>query len=464
MANNGQVLREIPSVNKILTALASNRELALIPHERKREVVREAIADLQRKIKTGGEPVINESRLLAVITEKLLAGSQPNLKPVVNATGVILHTNLGRAPLSRRAAAAVKAILENYSTLEYDLATGERGSRYELVVKQIRQLTGAADALVVNNNAAAVLLAVTALAYGREVIVSRGQLVEIGGSFRIPEVISQSGAKLVEVGTTNKTHREDYERAITDQTAAILKVHPSNYRITGFTAQPDDRELAALARKFGLPLIEDMGSGTLIPVRVPGWDETTVAERLRAGMDLVTFSGDKLLGGSQAGIIAGHKEYLGRMKKHPLLRAVRIDKLSLAALEGTLNDYLWGEARQDVPALKMIGISPAVLLKRATTLAGLLTAIGGLTVAVQEVESLVGGGALPAVKLSGYGVVATPAVISGETLERRLRQNPIPICVRVKGAGVIFDVRCLTDRDLLLIRDACAGIMKEVRK
>jgi L-seryl-tRNA(Ser) seleniumtransferase len=314
----------------------------------------------------------------------------------------------------------------------------------------------------VNNNAAAVLLVLSALACGREVIVSRGQLVEIGGSFRIPDVLRQSGATLIEVGTTNKTHLQDYAQCISPQTALILKVHTSNYRIIGFTAEPAAASLAKLAHEYGLPLVDDLGSGTLLPLNINGWQEPTVRERIEAGADIVTFSGDKLLGGSQAGIIVGKASYIGALEHHPLLRAVRIDKLSLAALEGTLLDYNLGEAAAVNPVQRMLRISPSELAEQAAALAARLEFLtaAGWRVSVVEVLSQAGGGSLPGVDLPGYGVGLTHDSRSLVDVEQQLRQRTIPLIARIHDGKIVLDVRCLSGEDYEDVVDAWREIAK----
>lgn len=450
-------LRNIPPVDRLLAA-AAETELAGLPHELLVRVLRQAVEEVRGCLRQGQEADVSPAAILGRARAALAAAAAPSLRRVVNATGVVLHTNLGRAPLSVRARQRVTAVMAGYSTLEYDVATGERGSRYAHVAGRLAALVGAEAALVVNNNAAAVLLVLSALATGREVIVSRGQLVEIGGSFRVPAVMSQSGAILVEVGTTNKTHLADYEQAISERTAAILKVHTSNYRIVGFTAQPEDADLATLARRHKLPLIEDLGSGTLLPVTADGWREPPVSERLAAGMDVVTFSGDKLFGGAQAGIIAGKAEYLDRMKKHPLLRAVRIDKLSLAALEGTLLDYTIGRPEADIPVQAMLNAEPAELEARADRLAKSSAAATGWQVVKVGLTSQAGGGALPAVELPSWGVQVQPDGLSTAAAERGLRLRAVPVVARVQDDSLIFDVRCLSDEDVAEI----AGALSEL--
>jgi len=455
-------LRNIPSVDKLMMEIHSQPDLAHFPHALVATIARQVTDETRKQIRQGQAadsslPVLLErSRVLLAVM------ARPSLRRVINATGVVLHTNLGRAPLSQQAVQAVTDIMSGYSTLEYNVATGERGSRYAHVAAKLCALTGAEDAIAVNNNAAAVLLVLSALASGGEVIVSRGQLVEIGGSFRIPDVLRQSGATLVEVGTTNKTHLADYANAIGPNTAAIMKVHTSNYRIIGFTAQPDDKELAALAKQHKLPLIDDLGSGTLLPVTVSGCQEPIVNERLAAGIDVVTFSGDKLLGGGQAGIIAGKKQYLDMMKKHPLMRAVRIDKLSLAALEGTLIDYLAGTPERHIPAQRMLHTGLTELRIKAETMLAMLAGLEEYwwQVGLLEVQSQAGGGSLPDIDFTSYGVSIKSPVYSTQALEKRLRSWSIPIITRVQADHIVMDVRCLTNEDMAVIRDACLAIAK----
>ncbi|MBP2634788.1 MAG: selA [Firmicutes bacterium] len=451
-------LRVLPSIDKLLAALVNEQEIMQYPHELVTACLRQAVANTREALLAGKngsvspEAIVNQAKILL---EKC---TQASLRRVINASGVVLHTNLGRAPLSRQARECVGAVMEGYSTLEYNVESGERGTRYAHVVKPLRELTEAEDVLVVNNNAAAVLLVLSALAKGREVIVSRGELVEIGGSFRIPDVLRQSGATLVEVGATNKTHLADYEQAIGPNTAAILKVHTSNYCIVGFASQPDGKELAALAHKHDIPVIEDLGSGTLVPLTVDGQTEPTAAQRLRLGFDVVTFSGDKLLGGGQAGIIAGKSQYIAKMKKHPLLRAVRIDKLSLAALEGTLLDYITGDPVQDIPVLRMLHSEPSILEERAKQLYKEITRYSAALAEVIELTSLAGGGALPGAVLKGYGVAVSCQNISAENLETYLRQQSTPIIARIQDNKVIFDVRCLEKENLAEIANALVGV------
>ena len=380
--------------------------------------------------------------------ERALAGLEsaraPSLRRVLNATGVIVHTNLGRAPLPAAALERVAAVGAGYSNLELDLATGQRGSRQDHLAALVRRLAGAEAALVVNNNAAAVLLAVAALAEGREVVVSRGELVEIGDGFRIPDVLARSGARLVEVGTTNRTRAADYERAIGPETALLLRVHQSNYRIVGFTEQPRLTELAEVARGHGIPLVDDLGSGALADLE----GEPAVASSLRAGADLVCFSGDKLLGGAQAGIAAGRADLVERLRRHPLQRALRADKLTLAALEGTLALYLDPERAREIPVLRMLREPAGDVRARAERLAA---AIGG---EVEETVARVGGGAMPLAELP------SSACAVEESLAAVLREGDPPVIAVVRDGRTLLDCRTLTDAEA----DEVAAAVVEARR
>ena len=454
-------LRAIPAIDQLLTQATHSDFLASLPHPFLVSILRQVTTTVRMELQAGQLPDISSTALIGKAIHLAKKATQPSLRRVVNATGVVLHTNLGRAPLSARALALVTEAAAHYSTLEYNLQTGERGTRYDHIVTKLSKLTGAEDSLVVNNNAAAVLLALSSIAKGQEIIVSRGQLVEIGGSFRIPDVIKQSGALMVEVGTTNKTHLSDYAQAITPNTAAILKVHTSNYRILGFTAQPEDAALVDLAHRHEIPIIEDLGSGTFTSIQYGDLQEPTVKERLDAGVDLVTFSCDKLLGAGQAGVIAGKKPWITDMKKHPLLRALRIDKLSLAALEGTLLDYLLGDPTLDIPIQRMLSTTQD-LQTRANHLATQLQDLEkfGWKVIAQPVDSQAGGGSLPGIPLPSFGISITAPNKSAAQLEETLRLGPIPIITRIIQNCIIIDVRCLLTGDQETICDACFAIAK----
>ncbi|WP_378954420.1 L-seryl-tRNA(Sec) selenium transferase [Pelosinus sp. sgz500959] len=462
MENNRLTMRDIPSIECLLGLLINQPELGNFSHDIIVDRLRFVVNEARDKLRENQVADVSLNHLVNRVKSELLTLGSCSLRKVVNATGVVLHTNLGRAPLGKSAVHMVNAIMSGYSTLEYNVTTGERGSRYAHVVDKLCALTGAEDAIIVNNNAAAVMLVLSVLAKEREVIVSRGQLVEIGGSFRIPDVLKQSGARLVEVGTTNKTHIADFEQAITDHTAAILKVHTSNYRIVGFTAQPDDKALVLLAHRYGVPLVEDLGSGTFRNIEVNGWHEPTVSECLASGIDVVTFSGDKLLGAGQAGIIAGKKEYIKMMKSHPLLRAIRIDKLSLASLEGTLVDYLTGDVCKDIPVQYMLSRQSDDLREQACTLANRLQPLRsyGWSIEVVPLISHAGGGTLPEVEFGSFGVSIMATDHSAAMLEKALRRNSTPIIVRIQAERILLDVRCLAVEDMVIIEAACNGIAK----
>jgi L-seryl-tRNA(Ser) seleniumtransferase len=417
-------LRDLPSVDE----LARDERLAGEPRALAVEAARAALARAREEIRAGHDPGDLGERA----ARELAAARRPRLRRALNATGVIVHTNLGRAPLAEAALERAVEIGSGYSNLEYDLSAGGRGSRQDHVTATRRRLTGAEGALVVNNNAAAVLLALAALAEGREVLVSRGELIEIGDGFRIPDVLARSGARLREVGTTNRTRAGDYERAAGPETAVLLRVHQSNFRVVGFTEQPSLAELAAVARRHDLPLVDDLGSGVLVALE----DEPSAKESLAAGADLVCFSGDKLLGGPQAGIVVGRGELVERLRRHPLQRALRADKLTLAALEGTLALYLDPErAEREVPVLRMLHEPLEAVRARAERLAA---AVGG---EVEETVGRVGGGALPLAELPSFACAVE------EELAPRLRAGDPPVVVLVRDGRCLLDCRTLTDAE-----------------
>jgi L-seryl-tRNA(Ser) seleniumtransferase len=381
-----------------------------------------------------------------------------HLKGVVNATGTILHTNLGRAVLSQEALNAIIGVASGYSNLEFNLEKGERGSRYSHVESLLCRITGAEAAMVVNNNAAAVMLVLSTLAKDKEAIVSRGQLVEIGGSFRVPDVMEESGAHLHEVGTTNRTHLYDYENAINENTGVILRVHQSNYRIMGFTEEPDIVDLVELGRQNDIPVIEDIGSGVFVDLSRFGLSpEPTVQASIEKGMDVVTFSGDKMLGGPQAGIIVGKKQFIDAMKKNQLTRALRIDKLTLSALEATLKLYLDEErALKEIPGLRMLTIKPEELKKDATRLLRALRRRLGdrAQLEVEKSFSQVGGGSMPTEQLETYVVTLTSPMYTLDTIEERLRHGDVPVVARINKDKLILDVRTLLPKDYKQVEDA----------
>ncbi|WPD22266.1 MAG: L-seryl-tRNA(Sec) selenium transferase [Candidatus Electrothrix scaldis] len=453
-----QLLRHIPSVDDCLLAVLQNSEFETIPPMLLKKGIREILNGQRQRVLEGGKVKPEDLELPALLDKiklKIKELHKPLFRRVINGTGVIIHTNLGRSVLPGDALSQLSEISGNYSNLEFDLSTGERGSRYSLVEELLCELTGAEAALVVNNNAAAVLIALDTLARDKEVIVSRGQLVEIGGSFRIPDVMERSGAKLVEVGTTNRTHLKDYRNAITHETGLLLKVHTSNYCIMGFTSAVSDKELVSLGKRHQLPIMEDLGSGCLVDLSPYGLKkEPTVQEVVAAGMDVVTFSGDKLLGGPQAGIILGSREIIERIKRNPMNRAMRIDKFTLSALESILRHYREPQTVfERVPTLHMIATPIEVLQHKAEELAGVLQKnIGAYcTTQVAEVISRVGGGAMPEQNLPSWAVALYPRTLKLNLLEEKLRNLDIPIIGRVENDRLLFDMRTVRSDELHLI-------------
>ncbi len=431
-------LRRLPSVDRLLQEpqvmeliRASGRELVV-------DVVR-AVLEQARHAVLAGQPCPDTEALIAAVAQSLAEALRPTLRRVINATGVIIHTNLGRSPLSEAARRAMWEAGVGYSNLEYDLEQGRRGSRYYHAEALLCRLSGAPAALVVNNNAGAVLLVLSALARGKEVIISRSQLIEIGGGFRIPEVMAQSGARLVEVGTTNRTRLSDYERAITENTALIMRAHRSNFRIIGFTVEPSLGELVELGEKYHIPVVDDLGSGTLLDTAPFGLEhEPMVQESVRAGAALVTFSGDKLLGGPQAGIIVGRKELVEQLRHFPLTRALRVDKITLAGLQATLLHYLKGEALQAIPTWRMIARPLDELRATAERWAEALRA-AGLPAEVTAGQSAVGGGSLPGETLPTWcAAIAAP---SPDDLARRLRAHEPPVIALIQDDKLLLDPR-----------------------
>jgi len=426
-------LRELPSVDELLR----DERLATEPHELAVAAARTVLDRARDEIQAGASP----GPLVDAVLAELAGAREPSLRRVLNATGVLVHTNLGRAPLAEAALARVLEVGRGYSNLEYDLERGERGSRQDHLAPLLRRLTGAEAALVVNNNAAAVLLALAALAEGREVVVSRGELIEIGDGFRIPDVLARSGARLVEVGTTNRTRAADYESAIGLETAVLLRVHQSNFRVVGFSERPRLADLAEVARRHEVPLVDDLGSGAL----TSHGDEPTPAESLRAGADLVCFSGDKLLGGPQAGVVVGRADLVERLRRHPLQRALRADKLSLAALEGTLALALDPRVRDEIPVLRMLHEPLEAVQARAERLAAL---VGG---EVEGTVARVGGGALPLAELP------SAACAVEEELAERLRRGKPPVIAVVRDGRTLLDCRTLTADEVHEVAQAVAA-------
>ncbi len=448
-----------------LRSLASVEALQAIPVQRLKRCTREFLEQKRQLILNDKDPgplSLEQGALRDQLVAHVLRGHRPRFRPVINASGVIIHTNLGRSLLPESAMDALLAAGSRYSNLEFNLDSGKRGSRYSLVEELICEITGAEAALVVNNNAAAVLIVLETLARGKEAIVSRGQLVEIGGSFRIPDVMARSGARLVEVGATNRTHLRDYQQAVTQETGVLLKVHCSNYRIIGFTSEVSNQELVALGREQGIPVVEDLGSGSLIDLSRFGLEkEPTVQEVVASGVDVVTFSGDKLLGGPQAGIIVGRHSIVEQIKNNPLNRALRIDKFTLAGLESILRLYLdESEAIARIPTLQMIAAPVEQVEERARRCLKMLNQRcgGSCRFDLVEVSSRVGGGAMPEQDLASWAIAVTPLSLSPSRLENNLRRQPVPVIGRLEDNRLLFDLRTVREQELELLLEAVAAV------
>jgi L-seryl-tRNA(Ser) seleniumtransferase len=465
-AEQAELLRQIPSVDELLaqprlTALSKRVDRNLVV-----EVARAVLADLRARIAGDGNwtavslDAASVEELISLQVEKILSRS---LQPVINATGVILHTNLGRAPLPETVVDEFRRSATQYSNLEYDLEAGARGKRDVHTAELLARLTGAESAIVVNNCAAAVLVTLAALARGGEVIVSRGELIEIGDGFRIPEIMEQSGAILREVGTTNRTHLADYENAINEKTRLLLRVHPSNFKVTGFTDKPSIDELVALSQRSGLPLVEDLGSGCLVDLSACGVSEPTVRQSVEAGVSVVMFSGDKLLGGPQAGIIAGKKELVARVRRYPLFRALRVDKLTIAALEATLGAYLRA-AWDEIPAMRMIRATPQELKRRAENFIRELRPelpLDEVEIEITDGASLAGGGSTPSQSLPTKLIRLASVRYSATKLEQRLRRAPAGVAViaRVEDDRLILDLRTVfPEQEPLLLKTLSSAL------
>ncbi len=467
--NNAQMrLRKLPGVDRLLQMPETAVLLATYGRTLTVEALRHTLEDTRTGVLQGqvtatsaalSASVPDPTRLVQAAADWLENLLTPSLRPVINATGVIVHTNLGRAPLSQAARQAIDAAARGYSNLEYDLAAGKRGSRHAHATQLLPRLTGAESSIVANNNAAAVLLMLTALCHGRQVIISRGQLVEIGGGFRIPDVMAQSGATLVEVGATNRTHLHDYARAINEQTAAILVAHHSNYKIVGFTSEPSLAELAELAHSHDLPLLFDQGSGALLDTSPFGLDpEPTVPGGIQAGCDLVAFSGDKLLGGPQAGILVGRADLIARCQQHPLARAVRADKLCLAGLSATLTHYVCDEALTAVPVWRMISMSVTEVTAVAQEWLAHLDA-HGIAAELVDGESTVGGGSLPGTSLPTR--LVSLATTNPDALAARLRAEAIPVIGRIQDGRYLLDPRTVLPEQVDNLRQSLVNCAKE---
>jgi L-seryl-tRNA(Ser) seleniumtransferase len=458
----GQLLRRIPAVSTLLNRGEVAATMPSVPRRVVVAAVQRVTGQWRSRVLAEKLDPPDEAAMAAEVLLEVARQARPSLRRVINATGVVLHTNLGRAPLSASAAAALDEVACHYSNLELDLESGERGSRHDHVEALLCELLSAEAAVVVNNAAAALLLALASIAAGREAVVSRGELVEIGGSFRVPDVMAQSGVRLREVGTTNRTHLADYQRALGPDTAAILKVHTSNYRLVGFVAEAGLGELAELAHAHGLPLLDDVGSGCLLPL--PG-DEPLVPARLAAGVDLCLFSGDKLLGGPQAGIAVGRTDLVARMKKHPLARALRIDKLCLAALEATLRAYLDPErAQTEIPVQRALRVEPAVLEAAAGELVRAVVAAAGPRVqaSLEQGTSQVGGGALPTLELPTWLCAVSVPGASPTAVAASLRAGNPPIMCRLQNDRLLFDPRTLLEGETALVAEGLAAALERV--
>lgn len=459
--------KQIPQVNALLEHEEIKDYFSHFYRAEIKEEIEETLNDLRSKIKQQQVNSLTQEDVLKLIVTRLEKKPIYSLRKVINGTGTIVHTNLGRSLLSKQAIKNVVNVSESYSNLEYDLTLGQRGSRYDHVEEKIARLIGSEAALVVNNNAAATLLAISAFSQGKEVIVSRGELVEIGGSFRIPEIIELSGAKLKEVGTTNRTHIKDYQQATNETTKMYLKIHPSNYHIEGFTKSVTNEDVAHLAREMNelghdIITMEDLGSGALIDFNETlGLDEVTVKDALSSGIDIITFSGDKLLGGPQAGVIVGKKHLIEQIKSHPMCRALRVCKLTIAALEGTLRDYYHIKiAKQNIPTINMMHKSKEELKMNADHLSHHINKEVKKEISdVIEVDSTVGGGALPLSKLPSYGVRVTLDNISGQMLFEAFKDHETPVIGRIQDDQFFIDVRTLFDADYPIIVEAVKRVL-----
>jgi L-seryl-tRNA(Ser) seleniumtransferase len=463
MQEKKKLLENLPSVDEILKSDQGMEWVNLYPRRYVLQGIREVIDSRRKMILEGSAADLSEESLLPEIATAIERLASLSLKPLINATGVVIHTNLGRSILSEKILENIKRVSEGYSNLEYDIDKGKRGKRYSHIKKVLREVTGAEDALVVNNNAAAVLLSLNTLAKGREVIVSRGELVEIGGSFRIPDVMKASGAILREVGTTNKTHLFDYERAITENTALILKVHKANYRIIGFSEEVPIEDLVKIGVRHHIPVMFDLGSGCLIDLKPFGiHDEPSVKDILKSGVDLTTFSGDKLLGGPQGGVIVGKREYIEEIQRNPITRAVRIDKLTLAGFEATLMEYIDEEKTvQNIPTLRMLLQKPEEIKARANRIAkGLKKEIKNSEITVLPDTSRAGGGSLPEIDLPTYVVSIRSEKVPVNEFEERLRKGDPPIIARIRENSLIIDARTVQEKDYVFIISKVKSILQ----
>lgn len=464
---NSKLLRKLPKVDELLMNEKVIEASSGLLREQVVDVIRTVIETVRREI-LGSDEALDESYVsYDMVVDKVIQAVRnshvKSLRRVINGTGVVLHTNLGRAKLSKSAMEAVAEVADKYSTLEYDPAKGGRGSRHVHVEKVIEKITGAEAAMVVNNNAAATMICLAAMGRGKEMVISRGELVEIGGSFRIPEIMEESGAHLAEVGTTNKVKLSDYKNKINENTGAIMKVHTSNYKIIGFTEEVPLKELVKLGREENLPVIYDMGSGLMINLRDYGIEEPTVREAMADGADIILFSGDKLLGGPQGGVIIGKKKYIDMMKSHPLARILRVDKMTLSAMEATFKEYYDDEnAKEKIPVLSMLTRSEEKLKTDAEKLLEMIKKEApALDAKVEATEDVVGGGSAPATVLKGYSVSVQWNEASSQEIERRLRMDALPIIVRINHDKVLFDVRTIAEDEYRIIADRLKRITEK---
>lgn len=464
---NSKLLRKLPKVDDLLMDERVADASRGLLREQTVDVIRTVVESIRKEILTASGPLdesfVSYDSVAIKAAEAVSYSHVKSLRRVINGTGVVLHTNLGRAKLSRSAMEAVAETADKYSTLEYDPVKGGRGSRHVHVEKVIEKITGAEAAMVVNNNAAATTICLAALGRGKEIIISRGELVEIGGSFRIPEIMEESGAYLAEVGTTNKTRLGDYKNKINENTGALMKVHTSNYRIIGFTEETELKDLACLGRENGIPVIYDMGSGLMVSLRDYGISEPTVKEAMADGADVVLFSGDKLLGGPQGGVIIGRKKYIDMMKAHPLARILRVDKMTLSAMEATFKEYYDDEnAKEKIPVLSMLTRSEENLKADAEKLLDAIKKENPEADAfLTQTEDVVGGGSAPAAVLKGYCVSVACGGISCQELERRLRTDVLPIVARINRDRVLFDVRTIAEEEYQIIAERLKKISEE---
>lgn len=459
------LLRKIPKVDLIISSNSWKKLIDRYPENLAREVLDEVLNQIRERILRGEAYTVPDSEEILKITEEdLKRAISPGLTRVINATGIIIHTNLGRSILPESAVTALINASRYYTNLEYDLTSGKRGERYTHCTQVLRRICGAEDALVVNNNAAAVYLVLNTLAYGKEVIISRGELVEIGGSFRIPDVMRRSGAILVEVGTTNKTRISDYENAINEKTALLMKVHRSNFVIRGFTEEVSSEDLLGLSKRYGIPLFYDAGSGLIYDIDVfSSHGEPEIRKECEKGVDIISFSGDKLLGGPQAGIIVGKKSFIDELKKNPLLRALRPDKLTLSSLEATLLIYLDKDrVEREIPTIRMARMDLEVLKRRAKKLCRILKKeLKDFEIGIKETISEMGGGSLPDFKIPSLGFFLRPKDDNALRLAKILRENEIPIICRIEDDSLLFDMRTIREDEE---RELIGGILRAVKR